>query len=154
MDGIILAKAIIALTLKIANIIVHSIGIYILRCLQKNGRGDVQSVYILNLSITELIINVTSFLRNLMKMAPIEAFQSELFKTMVTYSYIVDYTVLKFILYMSMLAITLDRLFLVTLSVFYPLYWNRKKARVVVLCIWSFAISLCIVTSILYDSFK
>lgn len=151
MEGYFLANAIIALSLKVANICIHSVGIYILRCLQLYGRGDVQTIYTLNLSVTELIINVLSFVRNLLKLTPYAIFKTDCFKFIVMYSYIVDYTVLKLSLYLTMIVLTLDRLLLVVLGVFYPLYWNTRKAKMTVIFIWIVAVTLCVCTSIQYD---
>lgn len=150
-EGFIVTKAVIALILKIANIIVHSIGISILRCLMKNDTEDVQMIYIVNLSATELIINATSFLRNMLKMTPYSVFHSKEFKAILVYSYIADYVILKVSLYTTMAIITIDRMSLIILNVLYPVYWNARKARCFLKGIWVVSFLVFIVASVLHN---
>ena len=152
MSGMIIAKAVIALSLKVVNIVIHSVGIYILRCLRRNGKEDVQMIYIINLSITELIINVTSFVRNLLKLMPFSIFKSSEFRYVVLYSYIADYIVLKVSLYITMVIITLDRMFLVMLNVFYPVYWSIRKSKLLIRVVWLVSMVTFIVISVLHNN--
>lgn len=145
-------KACIALLLKLMNIAVHGVGYYLLRAVQKESRLQmVQMVYIANLSIIELLINLLSFVRNLLKITGLQIFKSKEFKMLLTYSYILDYAVLKFCLYMTMITLTLDRLFLITLNVNYSKHCNAKKARYVVRLTWLSGVLLFILTSCVYS---
>ena len=150
MEWIILLKIGVALTLKTVNIIIHSVGICLLRNLQKHGRGDEYMIYLTTLSISELSINIVSFTRNLLKMILSKVFTSLVFEDAVVYSYIADYTILKFSLYMTMVVMSLDRMFLVILNISYPIWWSRKKAKVCVGLIWIAGILMFIITSIFY----
>ena len=150
MDVIIVINAAISLTLKLINTFIHIIGLYLLRYLQRNGSEDVQMIYVINLSATELIINITSFLRNLLKLLPLSVFKSNEFKEILNYSYIVDYTILKFCLYMTMFVITLDRMFLILLNVFYPVHWNIRRAKLLVGSMWLFGFLMFIATTVMY----
>ena len=87
---------IVALLLKIANILIHSIGLYLLRCIPTNEQTTPQLAFIFNLSITELIINVLSFVRNLFKLLPFDFNKSDVFKEVLLYSYFIDYAILNF----------------------------------------------------------
>ena len=70
MDWLIVINTVLALSLKIANIVIHSVGLYLLRSLQRNGRGDENMIYLTSLSASELLMNIVSFARNLLKMIP------------------------------------------------------------------------------------
>ena len=115
--------------LKFINILLHGIGFYFLRCVQKRSRNNIQLVYISNLSMVELLINLLSFLSNLLKITGVEVFRSREFKIFLTYTYIFDYSILKFNLYMTMIVLTLDRLILITLNTSYRKHCNAKKAK-------------------------
>ena len=150
MEGIILLEGIIALLLKFANILIHTLGLYLLRCLHKSGRGNVQMVYIVNLSLTELIVNIFSFVRNLLRVIPFSSFHSNEFKEVVMYSYILDYAILKFCLYMWMLYITVDRVCGVLLNITYPSYWDISKAKWLVTVTWLIGITTFIAAALVY----
>jgi len=152
MDALKVTQTAIALSLKVANIILHSVGIFILRCLQKNDRGDVQMIYIVNLSFVELTINVTSFLRNVLKILPFNFLRTSSFKSIIMHSYILDYTILKLCLYTTLIVITLDRVFLIILGVFYPLYWNTRRAKILVGAVWGLSMSVFSAATIWYNS--
>ena len=151
MEALIVTKGIIALILKISNILLHSLGLYLLTCLHKNGGGNVQMVYIMNLSATELIINILSFLRNLPRVVSFSSFNSKKFKEIVMYSYIFDYAILKFCLYMWMLYITVDRVCGVLLTLTYPRYWNVYKAKCLVAATWLFSVAIFISMALFYE---
>lgn len=151
MDCIIVINTVLALTLKIINIVIHSIGLYLLRSLQRNGRGDENMIYLTSLSVSELLMNIVSFARNLLKMIPHEIFKSDLFNKIVMYSYIGDYTVLKLTLFMTMVIMSLDRMFLVLLNISYPLLWSRKKAKICIWFVWGVSVGLFAVSSLLYS---
>ena len=152
MEAIIITEGVIALVLKLLNVFLHSIGLYLLRCLPKDGRKTAQMAYITNLSVTELTINVISFLRNLLKLMPFTAFKSQTFKEVVSCSYFVDYAILKFSLYMTMVYITIDRLLMIKANITYPLYWNYIKAKRVLIGTWIVSL-LLLVTSVTWYTF-
>lgn len=149
---LIVAKAVFALSLKLLNIILHSVGILLLKWLLREGKGDEQMIYLVNLSTTELAINALSFVRNLLKTMPYPIFHSPAFKEIVDYSYIADYAILKYSMYMTMIIITLDRAFLIFLNVSYHVYWNMDKAKRYVISIWVSAFLLFIISSVVYDT--
>ena len=141
---------VIALLVKLTNIFLHGIGFYLLKRVQRTGLRNVQMIYITSLSVVELIMNIMSFIRNLLRLMPFKVFKSCEFKSIVMYSYIFDYTILKFCLYMTMIIITLDRVVLILLNATYPNHWNVKKARYLVRCIWLFGAFVFIVTTSVY----
>lgn len=146
-------EAIIALLLKFANILIHTLGLYLLQCADKSGRQNVQTVYIKNLSRTDLLINIFSFIRNLLKILPLHNLhESNSYKEIVTYSYIFDYAALKLCLYMWMFYITIDRLLGVLLNFSYPVYWDSFKAKILVRITWTIALIVFIIASALHSS--
>lgn len=143
----------IALTLKLTNIVLHGVGFYLLRCVQKHSKhNNVQMVYITNLSIIELMVNILSFIRNLFGILPVDYFETDSYKNIKTYTYMMEYTVLKFNLYMTMILLTLDRLVLISLNVKYSTLWNVKKTHYLTRGMWLFGLLLFILTTLLYNN--
>ena len=146
-----LVKGIIGLLIKVFNVFIHSLGLYLLNCLSRRGKGNVQMIYIMNLSATELIINMFSFSRNLVRLLPsLETMrQSHKYRDVEMYSYILDYQ-LKFCLYMWMLYITIDRVCGVLLNLNYSQYWSETKAKLLVGATWTVAFSFMIYMCVMF----
>ena len=136
MDVTTIIRASVGLFLKLINILLHGVGLYLLRSVQKRSKHNIQLVYITNLSVVELMINLLSFTRNLLKITGLEVFKSSEFELFLTYSYIFDYAILKFSLYMTMILLTLDRLFLITLNAVYRKHCNPKRATSALRSVW------------------
>ena len=135
---------IISLVIKLLNVFMHSISIYLISNLRNKERNTPQMSYILNLCITELIINSKSFIRNLVKsmmysfhLQPIENFNSTLYEEIMMYNYIIDYSILKLSLICTMFYITFDRVVMILTPLSYRHYWNPIKAKRLILCTWT-----------------
>lgn len=143
-------KGIVPITFKLLNILIHSLGFYLLLCLHKRCTENVQIIYIMNLSATELILNILSFIRNFIRVASPVIANKHWFKDLTMYSYIVDYAVFRFCLYMWMFYITIDRVCGVLLNMSYPSYWNSTKALYLVVVTWVFGFIVSISTALVY----
>lgn len=133
METVLIFKASLALIIKFINIILHSVGIHLLRSLPENDKRKVQVIYIMNLSVTELILNTISFFRNIIKLIPHHEQHTAL---IMQYSYVFDYAVLKCALYLTMIVLTLDRILLVLYNVRYPSCLSANRAKLSILFIW------------------
>lgn len=87
MEVHIIVKGVIALILKILNIFLHSIGLYLLRHLIKSEGENVQILFIINLSVAELVINIFSFSRNFLKIVAVDVYRSKLSRKIVMFTY-------------------------------------------------------------------
>ena len=143
METSFILKGVIALIMKSFNITIHILGLYLLKCLTSVCGNNIQMMYIVNLSATELIINIFSFSRNFARLLPsYSSFHSSTtYKDVVMYSYVLDYH-LKFCLYMWMLYITIDRVFSVLLSLKYSIFWSTRKAKFLVFVTWMLALTV------------
>ena len=149
MQVILVILSVSAISLKLLNVLLHSIGYYLLRSLPTQVRHTAQNIYIINLSVIELLINALSFTRNLFKMLPLH-FHPDHLRQALTYSYIFDIITLKVLLYATMFYITLDRLLAIQLDIRYPLYWNHSKAKRLIQGTWLFSGLLFIGTVVYY----
>ena len=123
----------------------HSIGLYFLIRLYKRYEGDVQQLYIINLCIVELIATVLFMVGTLLNVVPLlEAEKYHEYISMVTQ------TVIRFVFYMSMVAITVDKLVVVLLSIKYHVYWSVNKAKYLVATIWMVGLIMCVTVITVY----
>lgn len=150
MEVHIIVKGVIALILKILNIFLHSIGLYLLRHLIKSEGENVQILFIINLSVAELVINIFSFSRNFLKIVAVDVYRSKLSRKIVMFTYFLDYAMLKLCLYMWMLYITVDRVCGVLLTVSYPRYWNIFKSKLLIGITCSLGLAIFISASLVY----
>ena len=139
--GVLIALVIIMLI----NISLHTIGIYLLRCHQKNTGGDVQDVYIMNMNVVEIALNLFSLLLMLLHSVQLVNFAEKI----VEYIYIIDHTVLNFTFYMNTVYLALNKLLNILLNLKYSVYWNIQKAKYLVFGTWivGVVISVCIILS-------
>ena len=112
----------------------HSFGLYLLICLRRNGTQAVEQIYLINLSITELVYNITFLL-----VLPLQVYQSD-YKNYVVgmiYKYRKCIYYCLFLPYIcSMIYIVVDRLALVLLSIKYDVYWDEQKAKKLIKGTW------------------
>lgn len=144
------AFAIVMLVFILLNIIFHSIGCFLLVRLYKNGRQNVQQIYLINLSITHALGNVFQLVSRVLLIVsfpvisekPVCDFQYFLINAM--------FTLFTFSYYMSMIYLTIDKALDILLNIKYPLYWNEKKAKHLVYATWVFGVILCLSVFFLY----
>ena len=140
---------IVDLTLQLANVLLHSAGLYILRCMNVHTKANIQLLYVMNLSVAELIINLFSLVRNILKTNLIGISNSVIFSRCMMYSHIVDYTVLKCNIYMTLVFILIDRLFR-TLSSTYYKHWDFDKAWYLLAATWLVSFVICVTKVLCY----
>lgn len=137
-----IARNSITLTLKFINIILHSVGITVLRSLSESEKNDVHMIILLNLSITELGINVLSFLNRIVKLI-LATHKPGL---LLQFLYILDYAVLKFGLHLIMILIAIEQ---ICCNVRRD-WFNNYKAQLSIWVIWLISDFLFIVYLILH----
>lgn len=148
--------SVLLLILFFTNIIAHSIGIYLLRSIHKRGGGDVQQIYIINLSLVEIFICIINFSLNVLNLLPLPKHSLSNVRMVQEYATIVIHTMLSFVFYASMILVTLDKVFEVWLNIKYSLFCNSRKARYLVYTSWliGFTIFLVIISSYLLLRFQ
>ena len=155
-NAITISGSTVLMVLYITNIVLHSIGLYLLHCLRKSGDGDVQLVYIMNLSTVELVISVLNLILNMLYMFPYHD-TAALIRMKQTNEYltIVIHTMLSFVFYMCMILITLDKMLEVWLNIRYSIYCNAMKAKYLMYFTWviGFIIFVIIITTYLLLEF-
>ena len=110
--------------------LLHLVGCYLLWKTYKWGRVTTQQLLIFHICICECFINCDWLVIHLFVVIGYG-----IDSTSAGYC-IVLYTALSGVLYIIMMVMTLDRLMAVVLSLKYPLYWNAKRTKKVLLAVW------------------
>ena len=129
------------------NISIHVVGFYLLLCLKPK---KVQHWFVISLSITEIIKNVVIELTTIPDVMDLSDETWLVIDEIHVYLAITyDYGITT-LYYMTMYYITLDRLLRILLSMSYPLYWNIKKTKILLLSTWVFSVLVCTILSLIY----
>lgn len=141
----------ILFTLDVMNVVLHSTGISLLLSLYSRNKNKIQFVYIINLSLCELIINLVGAIETILRIinttqyGPEKAATSPL-STACYLMYITNATGFSFVFYMNMIYITVDRLLDILLNLRYPVYWDEYKAITLLKVTWFMGIVIVAIT--------
>lgn len=141
--------SILTLTLSLANVLLHGVGIYLLWCLRRYSRLKIQNFYLMSLSSSELLMNLLNIFINLFEMSDRDG---KVAQNLNKYLVIMNFTGIAFVFHASMIFITFDRLLELLLNIRYPVYWNEEKTKLLLLCTWLFgaciSITVCCLSGI------
>ena len=142
------------ITLSIVNLIttiLHTLGGYLLIYQYRNGSQDSYQLFLINLSISEGVANLLQFLINpisdmfsmSINVALVINKVQYYIKTLRGYGFVTVY-------FLTMIYLTLDKLFDILLNIRYPLYWNELYTRNLLTITWAMSISTAITVSIVH----
>ena len=130
------------------NILLHSLGIYLLSRLHSR---EVQEIYLINLSASEILGNVSELLtRRIPKLLTFTDATLNAVKNIQEFASIVNATLISITYYLAMAYITADKLLDIFLNIKYVIYWNKVRAKYLLLLTWVFSVSICLSTSLGY----
>ena len=134
------------LLLNSINLILQSIGSYILINLYRNGGDSVQRLLVINLSITEGLLSVVGTMATIAEMVSgKDRDSSDVFDKYIS---IFRNAGLIFMYYFTMYYITIDRLLAIYLNIKYHLYCNEANAKWLLIITWTMVVLL--VTSVVF----
>ena len=141
----------IYMTLNVFNIILHGSGFYLLLCLYNRGKRSPQRVFIMNLSLVELLQNICRLSVHITStLIPSEnSSKNSAGSVALWYMILITNSGIYYLCFASMFLLTCDRLLCIWLSVRYPTYWNLKKTFTTIGSTWVFC-ALIAVTIVLY----
>ena len=145
-----LAISITLILLNIVNITLHSLGSYLLINLYQQGLKNSQQVYLINLSICELMLNILECLNIIPDFVSIPKSISYEIQEIQHYILIVIFAGMSFVFYMDMVYITLDRLLNVSYKLKYFAYWDELKAKRLLFVTWLIGLLSCVSISLLH----
>lgn len=128
----IIIRYLILLVHSIINVVLHSIGCYLLLLQQKRQSGDSpRDIFVINLSIIELVKNLTTIFSNNLVVEHTEENLFYLFNILWN---------MNFIYFVSMILITTDRLLAALLNLKYRVYCTYKRKRYIIVTQWMLGI--------------
>ena len=139
------------LFLRIVNVILHSVGSYLLISLYKSGEHNNQHLYLINLSFSEAFGNLIGiFITPIGDFISLSDKNTNIIDEVQYYIWIIVDTLVEVLYFTSMIYITIDRLLDILLNIRYPIYWNEKKTKYLLFGTWVAGVLLCLVVSLLH----
>lgn len=140
--------------LSVCNILLHSLGTYLLATLYFNGKANAQKVYLLNLSLLLVCINILNCIYRIPHAIILyRESDSGIIETQM-YIQIILSTGFYPIYYFNMFYLTIDRLLNVLLNAKYKVYWDETKAMYLVQITWIIGLVASICISVAYNYTK
>lgn len=134
------------LCLNLLNVMAHSFGTFLLIYLYKKSRHKSQQLYLINLSVSELLINLIESIR--IVLALVDDGENATIERIREFLLIVEFTGASFVFYWVMIFITIDRLLLISLSNKYGKYWNERRAKQQLTTTWLLGVSMAIAVAL------
>ena len=138
------------LFLNLLNVFFHSIGVYLLTSMYPTCKRRIQQIYLINLSLTECLINLLEICRIISGIIPCKHSHVNIVDESRHYTLIVSFTGVSIVYYFDMVYLTFDRLMDVALNIKYPIYWNEKKAKYLLMTTWLIGFLTCLSVSLCY----
>ena len=101
------------IVIHIANIILHSTGLHLLRSLRRREHCGNQQLFIINLSLVEVVISCINLLIDSVALLPHKVVAATVQFQIQHYLQIIIHTILSVVFYASMLLITVDKVYLI-----------------------------------------
>ena len=101
---------VLLIIIHVANVVLHASGLYLLRSLRRRqGHCENQQLYIMNLSVVELVISIINFFNDILAFFPTALLRSDVQFKIHHYLQIVIHTGLSIVFYACMILITIDK---------------------------------------------
>lgn len=118
------------------NILLHSLGIYLLQTLNTRNEDAAQDTFIIHLSIQEILSNFFAIIIIIIKYVDFDDSIVNSVDYFVEYLFIVDHTILTIPFYLLMICIIMDKFLEIYLNIKYPLYCSAERVSFIVKTIW------------------
>ena len=130
-----LAYGVIYLLLVLANIFFHCTGIYLLTLL-KHVEGKIHLIYLFSVCCSELISSIISL--STLLLTVINVPDVAVTKEIEYHFIVVKSTLLLIVYFLTMVVILIDKVLEIMLNIKYAVYWNQRKAKILIITIWMF----------------
>lgn len=142
--------------LQVLNVLIHAFGLYLLLCVFHDGNSNVQLIYILNLCVSELLINLIGVVILSVSFCFAHSSHETIIVLQNVYQFLIVVleTGILLVYYMCMFIITLDRLMEILLNIRYPIFWNEIRAKRLMICIWIVCLAIGITLSTLTYTYR
>lgn len=130
-----------SIILSIVNILLHFLGCFLLFELRRNGKDNLQQYYLIHFSCCELVGNMLELVCCVLE----HVSSRNNILLLRKYFDVINIAGNGSVYYIIISIITLDRLFDILLNIRYPVYWSKKKAKYLMVMMWSAGIIVSIV---------
>lgn len=139
------------LILNLVNVFLHGIGSTVLIYLYPKTRQKAQQLYLIHLSVSECIMNVLESIRIIAKLSDYPSNSpNSVVEKIRHHILIIAFTGVSFVFYFDMIYITVDRLMIVVLNHQYTRYWNKGKAKLLLLLTWCGGVVISMLVTVTY----
>ena len=142
------------LVLSSINVVLHALGTSLLVSLYRTCQYKEQQVYLIHLSISECLINLLEVLRISIDLLKLTGEARSITEEVRYYTLILSFTGISIVYYCDMMYLTLDKLMDIVLNIKYSLYWNVRRARLLLTMTWVIGLSSSVVVSVCHYYFK
>ena len=147
-------SGILRIVLSLVNLvtaILHILGCYLLTCQYRYGVQTSNQLFLINLSISEGTLNILEILS--IPINGIESISEQVVRTIDDCQYYVKIVrgygcVVMY--YLTMVYLTLDKLFDILLNIRYPLYWREEYTKRLLKATWGITLTIAITASIVH----
>lgn len=140
----------VLLFFNITNVLLHSFGTYLLLTTYSTTKNEIQMLFLINLSVSEALINLFEIVRCILGMVTVPSSSSKLHESILDYVVIFSFTGISVVYYFVMFFLTFDRLMDIILNIRYPIFWSERKTKILLVVTWSTCITIAIIVSFLY----
>lgn len=141
---------IILVIMETANVVLHGVGIYLLVCIGRRNKKSIQNLIILNISVSECLINFLGVIQHVLTLLAKHNIQVQFSRELGQYLTIFIYAGLSLTFYMEMFYIAIDRLLNVLFTLRYRVYCTKKKAEILMTATWFFSMLIGISAMLAY----
>ena len=149
-----LGLIVLHLFLSILNVLLHTLGLYLLLTIYKNGKNETpQQLFLIHLTVCEILINFFGILRGVDDIISESTNCGEIDSLLVNvneYVMILSFTGVSVVYYITMIYLTVDRLADILLNIKYHLYWDTRRTNVLMCITWIAGLLLSGIISLLY----
>lgn len=139
----------VMLFVQMSTITFHTCGLYLLQCLRRSGRGDVQLLLVMNLSVSEILLNVTYALLFTLNISFNYGHVHLTALYVMRYIEIFSSACVNLVYYSCMIYIAVNKMLEVFLNLKYHIYCKKKNVLYLLSATWVISFMTFIAFSVL-----
>lgn len=149
-----LLTTIIVILISSINVFLHGFGIYLLVCSSRQKEIHVQTILLINLSASELIMNGLKLVISILTLTEHHVATPSQVSSLKEYLSMIMYTGVTYWFFSGMVYITVDRLLNAVLIIRYRFYCTKRKAEILLWLTWLISMLSCLPVIIGADYFN
>ena len=136
--------------LSLLTMALHILGSYLLIHQYRNGVQNPQQLFLINLATTEVLINLIKWVASILNMPSVSPNIALSIQECQYYIRTLRGFGFSTVYFLSMIYLTLEKLFDIILNIKYHLYWNGNRTINLLKVTWTISITTAIIVSLIY----